>query len=107
MLKAKDRLPSQAALPPGSVRLPAAGETRPRCPAFGAPPKPKARRPAPSFNSAEGHPSTTVLCAARAARHRHGNLSPRPAPIIEQLRHRASLNLLLRKLKQPSEGLVS
>lgn len=32
---------------------------------------------------------------------------PLPSLIIEQLRHRASLNLLLRKLKQPSEGLVS
>lgn len=32
---------------------------------------------------------------------------PLPSLIIEQLRHRASLNLLLPKLKQPSEGLVS
>lgn len=56
----------------------AAGETRPRCPAFGAPPKAKGRRPAPAFNSAEGHPSTARLCAARAARHRHGNLFSPP-----------------------------
>lgn len=50
----------QAALPkkpsaPRACGAREAGEKRPRCPAFGAPPKAKARPPTPSFNSAEGH----------------------------------------------------
>ena len=77
MLKAKDRLPPGC--PAARERPPpSSSETRPRCPAFGAPPKAQARPLAPSFNSAEGQPSTARLCAARAARHRHGNLLFRP-----------------------------
>ncbi|CAI9166755.1 unnamed protein product [Rangifer tarandus platyrhynchus] len=107
MLKAKDRLPSQAALPPGSVRLPAAGETRPRCPAFGAPPKARARPPAPSFNSAEGHPSTARLYAARAARHRHGNLLFRPLSRYGTAETQSVSELVTAQVKALSEGLVS
>lgn len=87
---------------------PAAAEAQPRRPALTTLLKAKAGRPPRLLSSPRRvTPRTALLCAARAARHRHGNRSVAPSLVIEQLRHRASLNLLLHKLMRSSEGLVS
>ena len=97
----------QAALPPGSVRLPAAARRGQGAPHLGHLPRPRRGR-------SRLHLTLRKVSPAPPASARHVRLGiamatsfSAPSLLVEQLRRRASLNLLLRKLKQPSEGLVS